>query len=489
MLRSRESIKRVPSFLLAGRYFGVLAYFLPLFVGLFLGFGAYWLLFEFGNVNLDQVLFSLVIAPSGLADGDMEIFWSGTRWVVLYPLLLSTPLAFLLERILGRIKRRAVRHIIKFTISTGVLFAGFTFAAWVLDLRSYVRSAWGEDYFGRSRVDASDVVVSPVKPKNLLMIYVESLEANFGRADIFGRDLLAPLREIEKEGVSFSRFETVAPAAWTIGAQVATQCGVPLRVIWSGVDGNMQGEKVRRFLPSAKCLGDILSAHGYRNVFLQGASFQFAGQGRFWRDHGYRFIGREDFAKTKTRMGKWGAHDDHVMRVGIETLGKLHRGGSPFNLTMVLLDTHFPRGLLSKTCQRRGFSGLDGIIECTAGLIAEFILRAEKQGFLENTAIVIMGDHPMMQSTLTDRLERTGPRLVYNLFLRGAHTMPNRQDMIHFDVFPTVLRHIGFDVPGGRMELGYAAFGDLSDQPAETRISDINEKWNNPSPAYMALWM
>ncbi len=60
--------------------------------------------------------------------------------------------------------------------------------------------------------------------------------------------------------------------------------------------GNNVGEKVKRYLPRASCLGDILARQGYRNVFLNGSSLVFAGVGKFFNDHRYaRVMGREEW--------------------------------------------------------------------------------------------------------------------------------------------------------------------------------------------------
>jgi hypothetical protein len=123
--------------------------------------------------------------------------------------------------------------------------------------------------------------------------------------------------------------------------------------------GNTQGEQVARFLPNARCLGDILDAQGYTNVFLNGASLSFAGVGKFFRDHHYdKVIGREEWIgldeKPETMSG-WGLHDDDLFRRARQELAMLVKVGRPFNLNIHTIDTHHPYGQLSARCAQEGY--------------------------------------------------------------------------------------------------------------------------------------
>lgn len=459
-------------------------------LGLSLGLGAWWARREFGDVSFEQLVFSTLISTGGLLGADSEIIAAGVRWLVVYPLLggmaiVGAEIAWARARGLGRMRMPQ-----RIGVPVAALIMGIGFGLGHVGFFDYLRSTRGDNYFGREYVPPTDARVVRESAKSLVVIYVESLVFNYRRADVFGRDLLAPLRELERRGVSFPRFVGTASTGWTIGAQVATQCGVPLRVMSAVLNGNTLGENVRGVLPSAVCFGDVLAGQGYQNVFLQGATLAFAGQGLFWGGHGYQQIyGREFFKRRGVRLGKWGAHDDVILSKGMDVLRSLRKSERPFNLTMVLLDTHHPRGLLSKTCKREGVTGLDEIIECTARQIVGFVAKAEREGLLDGVRIVIMGDHQPMPNTLAEKLERTGEMSVYNLFLGDGLPRPNRDQIVHFDLFPTLLQMAGFGVEGGRLGLGYAAFGDLAVRPPESRVEQINTSWNNPSPEYLALWL
>ena len=161
----------------------------------------------------------------------------------------------------------------------GLFQFGYSFA--VVD---YVRAHYGPDLFAAAYVDPARVTKRGGEPTNLVVIYVESLENTYADPALFGHDLLARLNRLKPQGISFDAYHEVLGAHFTIAGLVSTQCGIPLRSLAMFL-GNKQGERIGRFLPRASCLGDILHHNGYTNVFLNGSSLEFAGVGKFFREH------------------------------------------------------------------------------------------------------------------------------------------------------------------------------------------------------------
>jgi phosphoglycerol transferase MdoB-like AlkP superfamily enzyme len=96
----------------------------------------------------------------------------------------------------------------------------------------FVAANAGPDYFGQHYVPPAEVVVQGAHPKNLILIYVESLEAGYSDRAVFGDDLIAPLTKFGARSFDISHFDQFAQVpgtGWTIAAMVATQCGVPLK--------------------------------------------------------------------------------------------------------------------------------------------------------------------------------------------------------------------------------------------------------------------
>jgi phosphoglycerol transferase len=368
-----------------------------------------------------------------------------------------------------------------------VLLAGLTVMLLQLSAVSYAAAFFAPDRLSQQYVDPRGVRLDPQGSRNLVLIYVESLEDGYGDTTRFATDLLAPLRAAG--GESFAAYRQVQGVGWTMAGIVGTQCGVPLRV-YSEHDVKRTGHG-RSFLPGAVCLGDLLQARGYRNVFLGGAPLSFAGKGAFFRDHGYQEVkGRDEWEKSGVRAGEmneWGLYDSALFERARARLDSLEASGRPFNLTLLTLDTHNPRGFLSPYCRGRGARDFQGIVSCASGQLAGFVDFMRAKGYLANTVVVVLGDHLAVPNPAYEKLQR-GERLIFNRFFAPAPWRPNTSELLHFDLFPTLLDLLGLKVVGDRLGLGYSAVGELAAPRPADRMQALSFPTLSGSAAYRGLW-
>lgn len=452
----------------------------------FLAFASYWLNRYFGVPDLDQILYHLNVGAEGLVSSDPVLLKRFVRWCLVAPLLLLA-LTVWFER-----SRFALRWRAQAALRTALplLLLGGVLIHWVVQTSAitHVLARFGPDYFATHYVAPESVAMHADQPKNLVLIYVESLEASYNRQDLLGANLIAPLDAIE--GQRFAQFRQAPGTGWTIAALVASQCALPLKRV-TLYDENTQGEAVRSFLPNATCLGDILAQHGYRNVFMGGASPTFAGKGKFLHSHGYHEVyGKEDWVMAGAppdQLNGWGLYDGRLLARAKTKLQQLQAAQQPFNLTLLTVNTHEPNGHLSQRCAARGFRGFAGVVGCASLHVAEFVAFMEQNGYLANTNVVILGDHLARKNPLTKRLDSVPERTIFNLLL-SQHTPVKRTDeIVHFDLLPTILALSGFTIEGGRLGLGYSAY-DARTRPPPHRFDDMQSALMNRSDAYLALW-
>ena len=153
------------------------------------------------------------------------------------------------------------------------------------------------------------------------------------------------------------------------------------------------------------------------------------------------------------------------------------------------MDTHNPHGFRSRYCSAQGARDFEGIVGCSARQIAGFIEAARRRGFLEDTAVVVVGDHLAFPNPAWDKLERAGERRrMFNLFVSDTLPPPNTNELLPFDVFPSLLELAGLEVAGDRLGLGYSAFGATHVR----RPIDRRQSWSlaavRGSTAYDRLW-
>lgn len=463
------------------RFFTYLAAFFVVFVCIWIGK-------YFGKPTLEQILYHLSFGSEGLLESDPQLAWRFAKWCLIPPVVLAASAIYIEQKRLTHV-RGAKWSILVRAVPALLLVASTGWLLHRVAVYEFISGNYGPDYFSPNYVHPQNVTLNATRPKNLVLIYVESLESSYSSQEHFGTDLLASLKKLG--GVSFLRYPGAPGTDWTIAGIVSTQCGLPLKRV-TVYGGNDQGEVMKSFLPRAICLGDVLHSFGYHNVFMGGASLTFAGKGRFLSSHHYDEIyGREEWLAQGTlphELNEWGLHDDDLLHKARIKLDELQVAGKPFNLTLLTVDTHMPQGFVSKTCAHRGIKYFDGIVECTAQQIAEFITYIKSRGYLNNTQVVVIGDHMAMPNPLSDKLDKIPERHIFNTFISTEVVAKHRDEILHFDLFPTILDFIGIEVNGGRLGLGYSAFNSETKTPPSNRYEEMQRALLNKSDTYMELW-
>jgi phosphoglycerol transferase len=459
---------------------------LPRFFAYWGGFSAVglagWIGRTFGEPSIDQILYHLHYSDgAAIQMGEIFIMTFVTE-VLVFPLAFAVLAAFVHGRLTGHFAGWG-RHVVRMAPPLAIA-AGLGMLLLQFSVFSYAAAHFEPDRFAERYVDPRTVRLEAGQRRNLILIYVESLEETYSDRAIFGRDLLEPLH-----GLGGQRFGDYGPAPgtnWTIAAMVATQCGVPLKVYSEYDVKRRDGERV--FLPGATCLGDLLQARGYRNVFMGGAPLSFAGKGSFLRDHGYTEVyGRDEWEKSGIKpeeLNEWGLYDGALLARARVRLEELHASGQPFNLTLLTLNMHNPHGFLSNFCRSRGARDFEGIVACTSGQLAEFVQFVKAKGYLKDTTVVVLGDHLAMPNPVYDKLQKAGTRRIFNLALAEPPLALRQQELLPFDFFPSLVELAGVRVPGRRLGLGYSAMGDS--QPAARPLSSLQTL--NGSAVYRSLW-
>jgi phosphoglycerol transferase MdoB-like AlkP superfamily enzyme len=236
--------------------------------------------------------------------------------------------------------------------------------------------------------------------KNLLMIYMESLESLYLDDSVFP-GLTPNLIRLRNRALNFTALHQLPGTGWTVAGMLSSQCGTPLIYeTGPGTNDILQGG----FLNRAVCLGDVLKAAGYRQVFMGGATTDFAGKGEFLKAHGYDEInGREQLVRKLDDPGytnDWGLYDDSLFLLAERRFAELASDRRPFNLTLLTVDTHHPGGNASKSCadyEAMNNSMLDAV-HCTDQLVGQFLDRLAHYPAWNDTLVVLLSDHLAMRN-------------------------------------------------------------------------------------------
>lgn len=318
-------------------------------------------------------------------------------------------------------------------------------------------------------------ITFPGEKKNLIYIYLESMEmtnasVNIGGAEEAAINLIPHLTRLALENISFSNTTDYGGAqqmpgtGWTLAGILASTSGISFNL---PVDGNAM-EMYSKFLPKLESLGDILEKNGYRNYFMCGSDAGFAGKNLFFRTHGNYEIfdlirAREDgTVSAKYHNGFWGMEDCRLYEYAKDKLTEISRDSQPFNFTMLTVDTHHTDGFLCEQCPHMYLQKYANVISCADKQIHGFLHWIQKQEWYKDTVVVITGDHLSMVNDFYLKYFGRGLRTVYNCFMNTRYDKTDVQeksrDFWMADLFPSTLGALGAEIEGDQLGLGVNLF-------------------------------
>ncbi len=334
----------------------------------------------------------------------------------------------------------------------------------------------------------------PENKRNLIYIFLESMESTYADPSAGGMITacyIPELRSLADQNLNFSHNAGLGGAlsypgtTWTAAAMVSQTSGVPVKVSLDadtyGADGS--------FLPGVTSIGEILEEQGYTQVLLLGSNAEFHGREAYFTEHGHYEIIDTDSLKAAGRLPEdydawWGFEDEKLFAYAREELTRLSKEGTPFNLTMLTADTHFPDGCECRLCRNDFDEQYANVLACSSRQVADFVTWIQMQPFYDNTTIVICGDHLTMDAGFMDEIDPQYTRTVYNCFIHPAAEASkekNRQ-FGSFDLFPTTLSALGVKIDGDRLALGTDLFSDsktLTEQFGYEYLAEELQKQSN----------
>ncbi|MFI7584038.1 LTA synthase family protein [Kocuria sp. M1N1S27] len=466
-----------------GAVVGRLSVYVLIWAGLALLMATAVIRFYWGEITVGQMLLNLVSVETDGGGG--PIVWIGVLAIGVLPLLLTVGIAALWQHVRRRERRRRGHDVrprrsqwVKRTVATAlvgaVVVGGTTAFATTVGIGDYIAA-------GNSKYDLGDYYVEPSVTgaehrRNLVLIYLESGEATLADDLLFEKDAFAPLKEVTEAAdgwQSVADLQQTQGGGWTMAGLTSTQCGVPLKGVGSaagnGALHELGGED--SYLGGVTCLGDVLDEHGYRSVFLGGANASFAAKDVFLGSHGYSEVKdlsdwRAAGEPEQSFRDDWGLSDGRLMAHAKDEVDELHaeaeRTGQPFNLTVLTLDTHEPVHVYDY-CTVDTQNVVTSVFFCSMTQVAGFVDHMQEKGYLEDTAVVIVGDHLKHMSAgdaFHEQLDHHDNRTVFNRIWvpgeDGNSSMRPRVDQLN--LYPTILEAAGLTLQDRAAGLGVSAF-------------------------------
>ena len=460
----REKVKKI--LLIIGAVLGALLST----IGTLLYFSVKWMFKTWTNLTMDELVYHLTAPLEGTNDGMIQEYLD----VCAVPAILMLLLVVILF-IAWRTKKRWYvvmgASIIVPIIVSGVSVHG----AWnELDVGSFVdgQSTYSS-FIDDNYVDPADVALTfPEQKRNLIYIFLESMEMTYADKEnggAFDKNVIPELTELAQENEDFSGEDkelnggyAMTGATWTMGAMFAHTSGIPLSISIDGNDMNTQ----EHFFAGAVTLGDILESAGYCQNLMIGSDATFGGRRLYFTEHGnyniydYNYASENGLIPPDYRVW-WGYEDEKLFSFAKDKLTELSQQSTPFNFTMLTVDTHFEDGYPCELCTDEfGDNQYANVMACSSRQVKELVDWIQQQDFYENTTIVIAGDHPTMDKDFCEDIDDDYTRKVYTTYINPAAELETteKRNYTTFDNFPTTLAALGVKIDGNRLGLGTNLF-------------------------------
>lgn len=469
----------------------------------------FWILDRYDDVKFDQILYQIKSPIKGtgsglVIDALLKIGLTGvllTALEVFIYLLLAGKFKEKLQKFKRYVAYSATRVASFFKkaflpISCVALICSMLLFILRFDIHSYVINMHtNSEFIEENYIDPDDVDITfPKKKRNLIYIFLESMEFTFSNTDVGGNitdNFIKELTDLADGNVSFTNssgggaYQYIG-TGWTAAAMVTQTSGVIVKVP-SGFENFST-----RYLPGITTLGDILKDAGYNQTLLLGSDASFAARDVYFTEHGgYNIIDLYSIIEQgKLPEGYfqwWGYEDVKLFDYAKEELTRLASLDKPFNFTTLTADTHFPDGYTCTICGSEYSEQYANVISCSSKQVYEFISWITEQPFYENTTIVLAGDHLTMDPDFLKGIDEGYVRTTYNCIINSAVKPVKKTDREFgtFDMFPTTLAALGVKIDGNRLGLGTNLFSSIQTLTEKYGFDTVEAELEKNSEFYM----
>lgn len=440
---------------------------------------ANWVLDTWGLLSIDEIIFHLKVPLEGT---NSEVVADGVNACLPLAILVLLLGIALISGMKDRKKASCLCLLLIACIAVGSGSKAAYKVYTELEVEEYLSSQRTDSTFIQDQyVDPRNVdIVFPEQKRNLIYIFLESMENTYASTDVGGaysENYIPELTQMALNNTSFSHTDrlgggvSAAGSGWTMGALFAQTSGLPIKNSVGTDDMNQTLGEQTTFSSAAYNLEDILSAEGYNQCFMIGSDATFGGRRAYFNSHGECEIWDYNTAKEMGYIDPgyyvwWGYEDQKLFSYAKEKLLDLSQQSEPFNMTLLTVDTHFEDGYVCELCQNEfGDNQYANVMACSSRQITEFVSWIQQQEFYKDTTIILSGDHQTMDKNFCDGLDDY-ERTLYNAFINLPEGLDVSYEKTHYrrfstmDMFPTTVAALGATIEGDRLGLGVNLFSD-----------------------------
>lgn len=222
------------------------------------------------------------------------------------------------------------------------------------------------------------------RPKNIVLVSVESLSAEF--LGVYGNQqgLTPHLDNLAAQGLKFERL--YATGTRTVRGLEALSIGTPpipgQAIVRRPNNGNLS------------TLGEFLEHQGYSTFFIYGGYGYFDNMNAYFRNNDYQTVDRTDFTPESIVFENiWGVADEVLYANALTVLDAATQRNKPFFAHIMTVSNHRPYTYPDGRIDIPSPGGREGAVKYTDYAIGQLIEQAKTKPWFNDTLFVIVADH------------------------------------------------------------------------------------------------
>lgn len=476
-------------------------------------FSARWYAYYYGDIGFNSVLVTLLSGVAGVESVILFSFFCGVVGMTLTCTFLFTLWCCHRSRFHLRLHlfgRRftisPVRPWVFLTACVLIFVLGIAQAAQIIGLPQWIANLGNaSSLFDQEYVSCEDTeIIFPEQKRNLIYIYMESMETTFCSKEQGGSmesSVIPELYQLAMDNVSFSDADQMGGwgnlngTTWTTAGMVAQAGGIPLLLPFKPNTADYM--YADRPFASTSLLWDILKEQGYYQEVMMGSDKNFSDQINLMLSHGVDRIcdwysAMDDGIVPNGYKAWWGIEDSKLYAYARQELTRIAAQDQPFSFTLFTIDTHMPNGYLCPDCPNIFPEQYENVYACASAQVEAFVRWLQAQPFYENTTIIICGDHLSMDNGFFQRnMVDDSRRRVYNCIINGTAQAVNTKNRVFtpMDMFPTTLAAMGCQIQGDRLALGTNLYSDVPTLAEKMGIEALNRELERSTMPYLLRFL
>ena len=312
------------------------------------------------------------------------------------------------------------------------------------------------DYFAEEREPVGNDYTNLLKGKNVIVLHGESMMTNAMVLSFNGEELTPNLNKMASEGMFFSNFYSQVSVGTSSDSELTYNTS--LMPTKSGTAFVSYSDRTYVSIPK------LLKEQGYYTFSMHANNADFWNRRQMYNAIGYdKFYSKSDYDVTKENVIGLGLSDKEFFRQSIEKIQKINEEQEHWYGVLIMLSNHTPFSDTEKygeynvditetstledgTTEETTYPYMEGTklgnyfksLHYADAALGEFMAGLEEAGLLENTVVILYGDHDA-------RLPKKDYNKLYNYNME-THEMREEEDELYRE-YDSYLYELGRRVP------------------------------------------